>query len=101
MDMTLEKIESELKYLQGMLVDIETPAARIIMDKDTLDTLRKGLTYKFKSLLAIKAKKVDTRYSINQTPQCNSTQDRQQLITTLYRENPSSSPDQAAQESPS
>jgi hypothetical protein len=98
---TQSEIESELKYLQGMLVDIETPAARSIMDKNTLDTLRKGLTYKFKSLLLEKAKKVDTRYSINQTPQCNSTQGRQQPITTFYRENRFSLPDQAGQGSPS
>ena len=97
---TLSEIESELKYLQGMLVDIETPAAKMIMDKNTLDTLRKGLTHKFKSLLAAKAKKVDKDMAAITSP-CNSTQDRQQRITTFYRENPFSSPDQEEQESPS
>lgn len=82
-----------------MLVDIETPATRLLMEKETIDILRKNLTFRFKSLLTLKAKKVDKDKALNVQSQCNSTQDKQQLIMTSYTENPFSSPDQEEQES--
>ena len=100
------ELEKELKEVKELLVDIETPSARSLISPDAIDTIRKGLTQRFKSLLTIKAqaqaqeaKKVDKDSLINTSP-CL-TQARPQLITTFYKENPSSSPAQEEQESPS
>ena len=97
----LSELEKELKEVKELLVDIETPAARSLISPDAIDIIRKGLTNRFKSLLAIKAtqQKVD-KDSPTITSPC-SIQDRPQPITTFYRENPSSSPAQEEQESPS
>ncbi len=81
------------------MVDLETPSARILLSPEAIDNMRKGLTLRFKSLLIAKAKKVDKDSLVNTQSQCNSTQDRPQLITTFYKENPSSSPAQEEQES--
>jgi len=97
----MSELEKELKEVKELLVDIETPAARKLISPDAIDTIRKGLTQRFKSLLMAKAtqQKVDKDSLINTSP-CL-TQARPQLITTFYKENPSSSRAQEEQESPS
>jgi hypothetical protein len=97
----LSELEKELKEVKELLVDIETPAARSLISPDAIDIIRKGLTHRFKSLLTAKAtqQKVDKDSLIITSP-C-SIQARPQPITTFYRENPSSSPAQEEQESPS
>jgi hypothetical protein len=111
--MELSKLEAEIKEVKGLLVDIERPSTKAIVSLYAIDTLRKGLTNRFKSLLITKemyeirakkealAKKVDNHIPLNEHSQCNSTQDRPPRITTFYRENPSSSLAQEGQESPS
>jgi hypothetical protein len=99
MNMSSEELEKELKEVKELMVDLERPTTRNLMGLDAIDIVRKGLTNRFKSLLVAKAKKVDKDSIINISP-C-STQARPQLITTFYRENPSSSPAQEEQESPS
>lgn len=94
MDLILE----ELKDIKELLVDIETPATREIL-KESVNNIRKTLTNRFKTLLALKAKKVDKDSPVNMDP-C-STQVRPQLITTFFKENPYSSQAQEEQASPS
>jgi hypothetical protein len=92
-------LEKELNDVRQRLVDIETPATRELLSKESIDNIRKSLTTRFKSLLVLKGKKVDKDTAINIQSQCNSTLDRPQLITIFYKENQSSSPDQEEQES--
>jgi hypothetical protein len=96
----MDSVDEELKDIKELLVDIETPATRKIL-KESIDNIRKNLTHRFKTLLALKAKKVDKDTQAITPSQCNSTLDRPQLITTFYKENPSSSPAQEEPASPS
>lgn len=97
----MSDLEKEINEVRTLMVDLETPSARNLLSPDTIDIMRKGLTHRFKTLLMAKgkAKKVDKDSLVNTQSQCNSTQDRPQLITTFYKENPSSSPAQEEQES--
>jgi hypothetical protein len=102
MDLIPENLEAEIKEVKELLMDIETPATRELIAKNAIDTIRKGLTQRFRILLAARdafTKKVDKDTAINKQSQWISTLDRPQLITTFYKENPSSSPAQEAQES--
>jgi hypothetical protein len=95
--MKMSELEKELKEVRELMVDLERPTTRNLMELETIDTIRKALTYRFKGLLAEKAKKVDKDSPVITSP-CL-TQDRPQLITTFSKENPSSSPAQEEQES--
>lgn len=95
----MSELEKEIKEVRELMVDLERPTTRNLMEPETIDTIRKALTQRFKNLLIAKSKKVDKDSPVTTSP-CL-TQDRPQLITTFYRENPSSSPAQEEQESPS
>jgi hypothetical protein len=94
-----QELEKELKEVRELMVDLEKPTTRNLMEPETIDTIRKALTQRFKGLLVAKAKKVDKDSMVN-IESCL-TQDRPQLIMTLSKVNPSSSPAQEEQESPS
>jgi len=56
--MKISELEKELKEVRELMVDLERPNTRNLMELETIDTIRKALTYRFKGLLAEKAKKV-------------------------------------------